>query len=769
MKTILFSKSFAASALGMMLTFGSAAGLYSCSDDEFLAKVNIPEEKTLTTGLEAKEQVLEFDIESDSEWSIDFDKTGNHIAYVYPRSGKGNAKVKLHVLPNFDDVARSGNMHINFAKNPSQNKDIAIVQKAKTDGEDNYNPDLLGEQSYGLGWGYDTSLGTSAVKCLKYPVIMSEYLKKEGYVGPTADNEFKIRDQSYTGSTIAELKSDFEAHAEFEGGGFGFNAELNATFNMNDFSNEQYEYAMSYVDITSERNMITKNPIALRMEDAMVPEAYEMLNDAEAYPNGEDTYYDIVRYFGTHVVIKASLGGRLNFATKVNTSKVTKEYDLDAFAKLSYSGIVETSASVKETYKQTWEENKKACETTVTALGGSTEFKHKIVTSSSEELKDNVKEWIADITSNGTGSFISIADKSDLLPIWEFVKNAQRRKELKEYIESGKYKSAPEVTYDLGVQGHLSDVGSLIADMNSNDYKGSLIKSISLGDNGEKTIALLCSEYIPEINKKGRVAVFYPVINGIVKYNMGLFLGNNYSKPARVSNYNGKMTIIPDDKKEVGEYKDIYFRGSNINLEEVDDETPVLKASIEDYTAMMLKGWPHPESYKYPLVKVQDNLWLRENYAAEASEYSLFSHFRNDKGDLLFDNDCNRLMINNAAEWKLPTEKNIQDLFSLFKRYNQNFAEAALSGGFLGTDFILAGYYSYYSWMDDGFRENYGVKEAGNVASILLSASESNARTLPVLMINNQEKTFYILNSYTKDKKNFNGTASSIRFVKPIE
>ena len=758
MKTILFSKSFAASALGMMLTFGSAAGLYSCSDDEFLAKVNIPEEKALTTGLEAKEQVLELDIESDSEWSIDFDKAGNHIAYVWPQSGTGNAKVKLHVLPNFDEVARSGNMHINFAKNPSQNKDIAIVQKAKTDGEDNYNPDLLGEQSYGLGWGYDTSLGTNATKCLKYPVFKPEYLQEAKVVGPTADSKFSIKDRTFTGSTVAELKSDFEAKAEFEGGGFGFNAELNATFNMNDFSNEQYEYAMSYVDVTAERNMITKSPISLRTEEAMVPDAYILLNDEEEYPNGEDTYYDIVKYFGTHVVVKASLGGRLNIGTKVNTSKVTKEYDLHAFAKLSYSGIVETSASVEETFKQTWEENKKACETTMTAIGGSAELKHKIATSSGDDLRDNVKEWVADISTNGTGSFISISDGNDLLPIWELVKNKQRREELKAYIEAGKYKYAPEKTFDLGVQGHLSNVSELIGDMNSKDYKGSLVKKITIGDEENKTIALLCSEYIPEINEKGRVAVFYPVINGIVKYNLGLFLGNEYSKPAKVCNYGGNMTIRPMTEKDVYEYKDIYLRGSNISLDEIDDETPLIEASVSDYTLQMWKGYETvAKAYNYPLVKVRDNMWTRENYGSSYLGGNQYVGVTSSQGTYLY-YDWDK--FSKLDDWKLPASSDIQRLFDLSKRYKFNFADEAIAGGSLGTDFPLVGFYINF-----GNRNNPGkYRSVGDCAYIMLSNKNSTTKE-PWLCVDAKKSDARIGDESSSN----NFFRVSVRLVKPIE
>ena len=753
MKTILFSKSFAASALGMMLTFGSAAGLYSCSDDEFLAKVNIPEEKTITTGLEAKEQVLEFDIESDSEWSIDFDKAGNHIAYVYPRSGKGNAKVKLHVLPNFDEVARSGNMHINFANNPSQNKDIAIVQKAKTDGEDNYNPDLLGEQSYGLGWGYDTSIGTNATKCLKYPVIMSEFLQEAKVVGKASDSKFSIREHTYTGSTVAELKSDFEAKAEFEGGGFGFNAELNATFNMNDFSNEQYEYAMSYVDITAERNLIKKPAFSLTTETAMVPEAYELLNNADEYPNGADTYHTIVEYYGTHVIVKSSLGGRLNIGTKVNTSKVTKEYDLHAFAKLSYSGIVEASASAEETYKQTWEENKKACETTITAIGGSDEFKHKIATTTGDEQADAVKEWIADITTNGTGSFIAIADSSDLVPIWTFVKDPQRKKELQEYIETGQYKYPSDKTnYDLGVQGHLTNIGELIGDMNSNSYDETLIKRVTIGKDGNKTIALICSEFIPEINEKGRVAVFYPVINGIPKFNLGLFLGNEYTKPAKICNYGDKMIIKPMTERDLYQYDDVYLRGPLISLDEIEDVNDIIEASVSDYTVPM---WKNNLPYNYSLVKVRNNLWMRENYAS--SEVNGFHfNYMNDpyNPDYYYYNLASTSARETTEGWKLPQKEDISLLINLCNKNNINFAKEALLGGCMGTDIVQGGYFQSSSFFNSGY------------IYIPLYDKVLN-EYIPCLQINSLNKSAKIITSPLSSS--LCRYYYPIRYVKPIE
>lgn len=689
MKTILFSKSFAASALGMMLTFGSAAGLYSCSDDEFLAKVNIPEEKTITTGLEAYEQVLDLNIESDSEWRVEFEGDGDDIAYTWPQSGRGNANVKLHVLPNMGEVERKGSMKIIFPSDPSKNKVIPIVQKANTAGEDNLDRSLLGEQCYALGWGYNATRGLTPGKNLLARIIKPEYLQEDPKrVGKTADDGLKISVKTYTGSTVAELKSDFEAKADFEGGGFGFNAEMNASFNMNDFSNEQYEYALSYVTLAAEQNVINETSDALMEEECLVPSAYKALNNVNGrYPSTDEGFYDLVRKYGTHVVTKASLGGRLKVATQINTSKVTKEYDIHAFAKLSYSGIVDASASVEETYKQNWEENKNACETSISGIGGDKELLQAIATTTGDEQKEAINSWIKDVSADGHGSYMGLNGKDEVIGIWELVEDRERSKMLEEYIKSGRYITDSKETYDLGVQAHLTNVSKLISDMNSNNYRGSLIKRVTIGNDGNKTIALLCSEFIPEINEKSRVAVFYPVINGIPKFNLGLFLGNEYSKPAKICTYSGNMIVKPITDGNIGEHKDIYLRGSNISVNEIDDETPQVEASISDYTVPM---WKDNRQYDYPLVKVRNNLWMRNSYASSAVNGYPLNYI--EYGGRYYYNFAYTDIRETIGGWKLPQIEDINLLIKLCNDHAINFAKESKYNGCIGTDFDQEGY-----------------------------------------------------------------------------
>lgn len=737
--------------------------LSSCSDDDEMAKgeVNIPAETPISKGLESYNHNVYFDIKSDSEWRIEFDDEGDFIAYAWPRAGKGDARVKLCVQSNPEEVARHGTMTVVFPQNPSLNMVIPIVQKANSDGEDNFDPSKLGEQNYGLGYGYNSAYGMNVKKGMKNQVLATEYLKGAGVVGPTADSEFKITSNTYTGSTVAEMKSDFEAKAEFKWSGFGFSTEVNATFNMNDFSNEQYEYAMTYVDVTAERNMIKAAPFELQEQKVMTPGAFKLLNNTNGkYPSDDATFAKIVKYYGTHVVMKASLGGRLKISSKFNTSKITKEYDLKAFAKAAYSGIVEASGSVDETYKQSWEESQSACETTVSAVGGARTYLAKMATLKGDELKKNVSSWINDIGTNGTGTFIGVTDEEDIVPIWEFIENEDRAAALQEYIESGRYLREPEPQYDLGTQGHLTGVSDIIAQMNSANYRGSLVKRVTIGNDNNKTIALLCSEYIPEINEKSRVVVFYPVINGTVKYNMGLFLGNEYYKAARVSNYNGDMRIIPLTDQSLGEQKDIYFRGSNIAVSSIDKETPEVRATVTDYTVPLFKD---SQSYNYPVVKVRNNLWMRENYRSDQSleepghMYNVCTYSKNSTTKEYY--FCPLFEMPRVTGWTNPSGYDCRRLFSLLDKFSVNRYDAFKENGVLGLNIELNGFMYKNEWGSAG---SAVISNFGELGYILVSSGSS----WEVLCLDGVNKQITVFNENFKPNLMY---FRNFRFVKKIE
>lgn len=137
--------------------------------------------------------------------------------------------------------------------------------------------------------------------------------------------------------------------------------------------------------------------------------------------------------------------------------------------------------------------------------------------------------------------------------------------------------------------------------------KNSLIKDVY---NQGQWVGRICNEYIPVINKKARVTVVYPVFSNSVKYNMGYFVGDDGHAPAKVCWQGDNLTVTECPEDSIGAKMTLYLRGSDISAVCYDK---VVEGTVEDAT-IAGQGWNGV--YNYPIVKIFDQIWMRENYKA---------------------------------------------------------------------------------------------------------------------------------------------------------
>ena len=234
-----------------------------CSDDEEIpgiqAEVVLPSDVDLME-LEQWSYTIPFEVKSDSEWEIDFlFDDANYICYAFPNKGTGDATVKICVLDNWTDYRRTGEMRVTFPKDESKNRVIQLSQKCNLDNDENNGMTEVtdGDRIYAVGYGYNY-LGeyASANSVSINPIVMieacSDRVKTGGVI---ASYEAK----TYSGSSITELMNELNANAKFEGKYFGFKGEVGATFGMNDFSNSNNEYAISYVEVAQQNIYLQMN------------------------------------------------------------------------------------------------------------------------------------------------------------------------------------------------------------------------------------------------------------------------------------------------------------------------------------------------------------------------------------------------------------------------------------------------------------------------------------------------------------------------------
>ena len=582
----------------------------ACSDDDpsnEKPSENPSEVIAETSGLEWYGYSLPFEIKSDKAWKIEFDEAGEEIACASPAQGTGNATVTLYVLDNLEAAPRTGTMTVTFPEDPSQNKVIQLTQKQRDNGE-NYDAEVLGSATYGVGYGFDLTEGVSPTS-VRIPIVLKDKLQEAGMITVSARSVAEFHDYLVTGSTLKELTNELKATMSLKWSGKGLETEANATFKMNDYQKNTHEYALAYIDAILETLQVNGDPTNWADNGSLTDDAAKALSgEKDKYASTDQGFFNLCQRYGTHVIVNATLGARARMSTVIDVSEVKKEYDLKAFGSLSYKGIVEAKTTVDDTFKESFKENTSAMTSNLTVYGGSKTLAIKMSSAKGDELATAAAAWKEDLgTNEKSWTFVGVTNDNDLVPLWELISDKARAAALEEFVTSGRYeamKAAKE--YNYGEQIEIDDPATFV------DTGWSLIKEVTVGGN---RVALICNEYIPQIDATQRVNVIYPVINGKTKWNLGLFVGNDYKTPMRVSTYGNTISLKPyAEMTKKGALQKVYLRGASFSAEPFDESTEIVTSRKDSYRAYIATSDKSDDHNSYSLVKWNNYVWLRDYY-----------------------------------------------------------------------------------------------------------------------------------------------------------
>ena len=662
----------------------------SSSDDaKYVADVSVPATVPTTQEgyllLEAGAHEFTFDIKTEGQWAV---KSQNRFLHVKNGSGTGNATVTVRVENNTFEDRKLGALDITFPGHESENKTITVEQKYLGDyGGNAANIIELNNKIYGVGFSYDIKGEWASPNSVKVEIFNTDSLIKSGILA-TGVPQMELSDYTITGSTISEVSNKLCIKASVEGSYGAFQAEANASFDMETSESSTYEYASTYFDIQLYRASLSKSPQSL-IFDYMTDDAYNAINGLPVktkrgmrnlYGNTREGFKKLIDDFGTHVIVEAGLGGRLRRSMQVNTSEITSSYDVKAFAKAGYDGVCKAEASVDEHFKQSYKENAKAIKTSMSVLGGDKDLALDLVADGGFTSK-NYTAWRKSVQDTAM-TIVNFSSKS-LVPLYELVDREaeggeDRYTALKSYMTDGSV-AADFSTYKCGTVTEFE-----VPSFEGAKYNETLIKDIYLGG---QWVGQVCNEYIPNINRDKRVTVVYPVVNNKPRYNMGFFLGDNKGhKPARVSWDGTNVAVEAYEELDYGAATKVYLRGASV-LPRLPEGTTALKADDPR------DGVIEMTDYKYPLVKIFNNVWMRENW-----------HHGMDYDSYLVDEDItingekikykSRYFNNKEphstlqpAGWRVPTKDDCQDIID--KLVNNGFThpiQALLYGGVTGFE-----------------------------------------------------------------------------------
>jgi len=684
-------KNLVKSMLVSILTAGVTNFCFTACSDE-MSDLNDTCMEVLATAdmanLEQYSYTVPVEIQSEGAWKIDikFKDDNRHFCYVLPAEGFGPQTATLCILDNWTDERNAAELCITDMQNPDASKTIYLGQKCNLDNvgmtraEGAANSAPKGDIIYGVGYGYNICRQPGQKSVMRSPIIAIEKLKAEGngagrYVNGVAA---QIKMTTHTGNSVEEIARKMETSSSLKGSYVGFKAEIGASFSKEDLQKTTNRFALGTADVTlTEAYLGGLNDFNVR--NYLTDDARRAIDDDGSLDAGN--FLKLVRSYGTHLLVKAPLGGRLRYATTVDMKYVKDDQDLKVWANANYKNLfVEADAQFTAEEKQSHEMTDEKGSIRVSAEGGTFEGVLSI-SGIGKDNDENMRTWLQSLADPENMVVVGANGNSgmEMMPIWELVddKYPERQKMLREYIESG------QAERDLNTETTIVEAGEM-ARFNiptfSSASDATLVKEVM---SKKKVVAMICSEYLPQFDPEERVTVIYPVEGGQPTYSSGLFIGNADYAPHYISwNEDGTINTrsISDAKKGMlttayvrdgsiytGEYHAAMVAGSEILDGQVVDkymtgEKYVDNGALPTPDYMNMDNGKTFASYKYPVVKIATNLWTRENYGG-CIKGDCHKHYT---GSGSYYTDLQAKNQNNIpAGWRIAASKDYQTVKNL--------------------------------------------------------------------------------------------------------
>lgn len=590
---------------------------------------------------------------------------------------------------------------------------------------------------YGTGYGYNV---IKSGYCESFGILnrilnFEEIAKCEKFLQKPILFDSVVSEQkgiSIIGRTIRELSSELLSNASVKGKGFGFSASLSVGYDESRTSSSDWSFAyfrdvyalvcrtldqgiLEFINKPEKETGIDFNKLLSRdFKEALY--SFKTLDPKEKY-------IEFLDRWGTHLICDSYMGGYIEVKTSFKNTGLHTKSALRAAADMAYRSYLTVKADTKKDEQARLEDSLFTCSCSV--RGGDQSFSLKQGAGDAQ-----INEWsktirIADPDQNERGNVMMVNFK--LLPIWEIIPdnisleedleqdNVEKQKEF-EMQESNIAEEKSKNRSLVHVKNKLKECfinysneikypdDGFIEIQTNQKFDKTLVKTIITSDG--RSVAQMCEEWIDDISRDKRVLVIYPLVkvNGILKvdYLNGLFVGDDNHSPQRVIWKNGQVSLESVEIQRKGKLKIVYLQGPFWIFEIDKNENKVVTSWAEDEFLRAPKDTDHRDhSYNYPIVKIGDRIYTRENYASyywgndkpiqfqsnwEQTYDPTYKFVRN---VLFYSGRCiyhrEQLVPNNG--WRVPTKEDSNAFINYVKK-----TDRIIGNGVTGFNMELSGY-----------------------------------------------------------------------------
>ncbi len=492
-----------------------------------------------------------------------------------------------------------------------------------------------GNSKYKIGYGFSCFDEYKSAKSIRRNVIDEAKLRSLGsdstFTPIQESTQEQLNFEYFSAYSLAEMQQKLTTNITTSLSILGFKKTVNRYHSISKkSSNEQYYGYGKYTRIVGSQSIdegvlkyVCKNENYIKNDklpfsDAFY-ETYKSINNASGNERAE-RIKNMIRAYGTHVIMRTSLGGTLDLAV---TYSRTLKTSMEETVKSVFHSVVgkKTSTEVMSTVSSSL-----SGDGAITIQGGSQ--------STREALQKNVAQLSTDANSSLSStlmsqwmSSITFDDKNTLeavdftfIPIWELFPKQDVRNAILQAVTDMTSEQKNVFSDDmLGIDNYEL---ALTDDMMTFGTSGDATL-VRLVYHDKTPIAEVCNEYVPKVRSDKRITVIYPIANGMTRISMGIFPGDGENRPALLTFSKGSVYVNPLDNYGYSDKLDkiYYLHGA---LYATDNGIPLkqLNKSVSDYK-LQLAG----SSHSYPVVKIGSGYWTR-NYMEEEMKFGVSANGR---------------------------------------------------------------------------------------------------------------------------------------------
>lgn len=690
--------------------------LVSCQDDNTLPTADTTTWKALlTTGqkldaekhyqtvgvkLEGLQDGTSVKVSTDADWlSVDTD--------TLPSDGLFDVLPEANTIPN----ERTARLTLtNLTDGSTQTVEVSQNGLA---GENSTN------SRYRIGYGFSCFDEYKSVNSIRRNVIDEAKLRSLGsdstFTPIHETTQEQINFEYFSAYTLAEMQQKLTYNITTKLSILGFKKTVNRYRKVSNMSsNEQYYGYGRYMRIVGAQSIdegvlkyVCKSENYIK--NGKLPfsndfyETYNKVNSTSGNDRAE-LIREMIRTYGTHVIMRTSLGGTLDLAVTYSRSLQTS---MEETIKSVFNNVVgkKTSSEVMSTVSSSLSGNG-----AITIQGG-TQSTRDALEANVKQLSTKTDSSLASSLLKQWMSSVSYDDKNSLdavdftfIPIWELFTTQEVRNAIVQIvIDMSNEQKNSFSDNELGIDNYeLPLTDDLLTFATSGD--ATLVRLVY---NDDTPIAEVCNEYVPSVRSDKRITVIYPIANGLSRISMGIFPGDGENRPAYLTFYNGNVYANPMDNYGYSDKLDkiYYLHGA---IYPTDNGIPLnsLRKYVRDYK-LQLAGSTH----SYPVVKIGSGYWTR-CYVEEGLTFGVsiggrFKTYETMQDNLLyaniyksnktsFLNDNSNIFgpdVNQAtglqSKWYLPLTKDCKNLTDFLG----NNLQCLFKGQQTGFEAQFAGYY----------------------------------------------------------------------------